>query len=148
MNALNPNDSTKLGEAREVMQRKVRDHSRTPMQWNSSANAGFCAEGVKSWMRVNDDYETVNAEAQMKTSEDGEASVWQFWQRCLRHRKEIKEVFVYGTFELFETFQEVGSNQDNIIAYRVSSPKETFIVVLNFLARESGVEVSRVGEAV
>ena len=32
------------------------------MQWNSGLNAGFCTENVKPWMRVMDDYHTVNAE--------------------------------------------------------------------------------------
>jgi len=38
----------------------ARDHARVPMQWDSTANAGFTT-GIP-WMRVNDDYQTWNVE--------------------------------------------------------------------------------------
>src|SRR5947208_16689900 len=37
-----------------------RDHERTPMQWNTSPNAGFCAPGVLPWLPVAEDYKTYN----------------------------------------------------------------------------------------
>ncbi|KAJ8603192.1 hypothetical protein MRB53_042245 [Persea americana] len=98
-----PTDNTKQAFGRKVLQRKARDHARTPMQWTSGPNAGFCAPGVKPWMRVNDDYETVNAEAQLKHANPDELSVFQFWKRGLANRKAHKEVFVYGDFELLES---------------------------------------------
>jgi glycosidase len=133
MNKLYPHNKEKLQEAREIMQRKARDHSRTPVQWDAGTNAGFCAEGVKPWMRVNDDYKTVNAEAQTKSCESGELSVYQFWQQYLERRKKHKDVFVYGTFTSFES-----GSADNVIAYQMSSSKEAFLVALNF----SGDEVA------
>ncbi|MFC4652072.1 alpha-glucosidase [Lactococcus nasutitermitis] len=39
----------------------TRDHSRTPMQWDTSAESGFTAG--KPWMAVNPNYQTVNVEA-------------------------------------------------------------------------------------
>jgi alpha-glucosidase len=30
------------------------------MQWDASANAGFCPEGVEPWLPVGDDHESVN----------------------------------------------------------------------------------------
>ena len=63
--------------------RKARDHARTPMQWDASQNSGFCPAGVKPWMRVMDDYETVNAETQMEFTSDADLSPWQWWQRAL-----------------------------------------------------------------
>lgn len=50
MNQMYPGDEEKLREARLILQRKARDHARTPVQWSSSANAGFCKEGVTPWM--------------------------------------------------------------------------------------------------
>jgi glycosidase len=133
MNKLYPHDKEKLQEAREIMQRKARDHARTPVQWDAGTNAGFCAEGVKPWMRVNDDYKTVNAEAQTKSSDSGELSVYQFWQQCLERRKKHKDVFVYGTFTSFDS-----GGADSVIAYQMCSSKEAFLVALNF----SGDEVA------
>jgi len=129
MQSLASGDEAKLKHARNVLQIKARDHARTPVQWTSGPNAGFCKEGVKPWMRVNDDWETVNAEVQL--NED--ASVHRFWQDALSRRKTQKDVFVYGDFELLD---EEGKK---IFAYvRESEKGEKWIVVLNF----SGDEVS------
>jgi len=37
-----------------------RDPERTPMQWESSPNAGFCPAGVRPWLPVADDFQTYN----------------------------------------------------------------------------------------
>jgi alpha-glucosidase len=37
-----------------------RDPERTPMQWDASPNAGFCAPGVEPWLPVAGDYRAVN----------------------------------------------------------------------------------------
>ncbi|KAK5132658.1 hypothetical protein LTR08_008780 [Meristemomyces frigidus] len=49
--------------------------------------SGFCAAGVRPWMIVNADYETVNAEAQRAFASEAELSVLQFWTRGLARRK-------------------------------------------------------------
>ena len=41
-----------------------RDPERTPMQWDSSANAGFTSAGVRAWLPVADDFAQINAAAQ------------------------------------------------------------------------------------
>ena len=46
-------------EIYKVLQERSRDNSRTPMQWNSSSNAGF-SEG-KPWLSVNSNYKDINA---------------------------------------------------------------------------------------
>jgi alpha-glucosidase len=37
-----------------------RDPQRTPMQWESSSNAGFCPPHVKPWLPIAGDYQTYN----------------------------------------------------------------------------------------
>ena len=101
MNKLYPGDAQKLAFARKVMQRKARDHARTPVQWTAEENAGFCESGITPWMRVNDDYKDVNAEQQQQSRKEGDGlSPLHFWQRGLANRKKHKEVFVYGKYEL------------------------------------------------
>lgn len=125
--ALYSGDEKKMAHGRKVIQMKARDHARTPMQWNSGPNAGFCAEGVKPWMRVMDDYETINAEDQINASDEHQLSVWQFWQRGLLDRKEHKDVFVYGDY------QELSHGDANVFAYeRTSQAGEKWLVILNF----------------
>lgn len=125
-------DEKQLAHARKVLQVKARDHARTPVQWTSGPNAGFCKEGVKPWMRVNDDYETTNAEVEMaEPASETHLSVYQFWQRGLKARKDNADVFVYGDFKLLD------EDNDKIFAYvRESEKGEKFVVVLNFSKNE------------
>lgn len=124
----------KLDLARTILQRKARDHSRTPVQWTAGPNAGFCAEGVRPWMRVNDDYGTVNAEAQLRSRPEGsgeELSVFRFWQRCIAFRKQHKDVFVYGDFHV------VDKDNEKVLAYtRTGEQGGTWVVVLNWCGEE------------
>ena len=45
-------------------ERLNRDEVRTPMQWDDSPNAGFCAPDVQPWLPVNPDYPRVNVATQ------------------------------------------------------------------------------------
>ena len=125
-----PDNKEKLDFARHVLQAKARDHARTPVQWTAEENAGFCAPGIKPWMRVNDDYKTINAEAQRKFQDPEKLSVLQFWKRALSNRKEHKSVFVYGDFELLD------KDNDSVFAYRRFDADEAFVVVLNFSKKD------------
>jgi oligo-1,6-glucosidase len=130
MNNMHGDDKKKLDFARHVLQRKARDHSRTPVQWSAEANAGFCKENVTPWMRVNDDYKEINAEAQRKQSDSDKLSVLQFWKRGLANRKQHKEVFVYGDFQVLD------ETNKKVFAYKRASESEAFVVVLNFSKEE------------
>jgi oligo-1,6-glucosidase len=108
-----------------MIQLKARDHTRTPMQWDASPNAGFCKASVKPWMRVNDDYPRVNALAQLNDPQ----SVFSYWKRCLELRREHKEVFVYGGFETLDR------KDRDVVAYRRFSKDESWVSVLNFTGK-------------
>ncbi|OAL54508.1 alpha-glucosidase-like protein maltase [Pyrenochaeta sp. DS3sAY3a] len=112
--------------AHTIMHRKARDNARTPVQWSASPNAGFTSG--TPWMRVNDDYATINASAQLATPEPspGTLSVHAFWKRALANRKQEKEVFVYGDFEMLDMRDE------RVVAYRRWSGEKAFVSVLNF----------------
>ncbi|TDL15364.1 glycoside hydrolase family 13 protein [Rickenella mellea] len=90
------------GDTSDLMdgiQKKARDNSRTPMQWNGTANAGFTSG--TPWMRVNDDYTEWNLQSQINDPE----SVWSFWHEALQFRKE-HDVFIYGNFEIVDASNE------------------------------------------
>ncbi|KAL8953074.1 MAG: hypothetical protein Q9222_001067 [Ikaeria aurantiellina] len=119
-------DPKELSRQRKVLEKKARDHARTPMQWDAGPNAGFADKGVKPWMRVNDDFREINAERQAADDSE-ELSVWQFWQRGLANRKMHKDVFTYGDF------QDVGAESEQIFAYvRTGKESGKWLVVLNF----------------
>ncbi|KAL9124972.1 MAG: hypothetical protein Q9217_005762 [Psora testacea] len=121
-------DERALEKARAVLDCKARDHARTPMQWDASPQAGFCDQDVQPWMRVMDDYKTVNADAQIKADDPDDLSVWQFWQRCLAHRKDHSDVFVYGGYR---TVDDAATG--NVFAYlRTGEKGGRWLIVLNF----------------
>ena len=129
---LHRDDEEALEKAKEILHRKARDHARTPMQWDGTPHAGFCDKTVQPWMRVNDDYKSVNAEVQMKKASDEDEdhmSVLRFWQRGLANRKKHADVFVYGEYETVDHAKEGG----NVFAYlRIGKKSGTWLVVLNF----------------
>ena len=125
MTKLHANNLEKLDFARQVLQRKARDHGRTPVQWSAEPNAGFCPPDVKPWMCVNDDYLTVNAASQEDHSDSDALTVLQFWKRSLQFRKDHKHALVYGTFELLDDMH------DKVFAYARYGKQEAFVTVLN-----------------
>ncbi|KAJ7912379.1 glycoside hydrolase family 13 protein [Mycena leptocephala] len=102
---------------------KARDHGRVPMQWNSSAHAGFTTG--TPWMRVNEDYETWNAAAQV----DDEKSVRAFWKRALQLRKDHK-VLIYGDFTI------LAPENEEVIAYTRSYKNAHALILLNFTSQQ------------
>ncbi|EME49725.1 glycoside hydrolase family 13 protein [Dothistroma septosporum NZE10] len=140
MNDLYENDEKMLKFAKEVLQKKARDHARTPVQWTAGANAGFCKDDIEPWMRVNDDYRTINAEAQREFSSATKLSVLQHWRRALENRKKEKEVFIYGDFELLD------DKHETIFAYRRSSKDKAFVTVLNFSDKQVDWHVPRTAQ--
>ena len=97
-----------------------RDHSRLPMQWDSTANAGFSTG--EPWMRVHDLYPEINVEKQSRDPD----SVLSFWKRMLRLRKEYVDVFVYGVFDL------VDAENENLFKFTKTSAEKKAFVALNF----------------
>jgi oligo-1,6-glucosidase len=79
-------------------------------------------------MRTNPDYTSINASSQLLTPNPspGTLSVHAFWKRALQHRKQNKDVFVYGDFEMLDM------EDSKVVAYRRWSKEKRFITVLNF----------------
>lgn len=74
----------------------ARDNARTPVQWDDSEYAGFSTG--KPWMRVNDNFKEVNAASQVNDPN----SLYNFYKKALAVRKEYKDLFIYGKFEILD----------------------------------------------
>jgi alpha-glucosidase len=70
-----------MADVLDGIQRKARDHGRSPMQWDASRHGGFSQ--AEPWMRVNDDYREWN----VATQKDDEGSILSFWKAMLIFRK-------------------------------------------------------------
>ncbi len=97
-----------------------RDNSRTPMQWDTTINAGF-TKG-KPWLPINQNSATVNVAA----SAIDENSVLNFVKRMINLRKEHKDVFVYGNYKM------VDEENKNVFSFIRTNGANTFLVLLNF----------------
>lgn len=113
-------DPAKLDEAKRSLQHLARDHSRVPMQWDTSAHAGFSS--VKPWMRANDDYDVCNARQQVGDKK----SVLAYWRQMLDLRRQHKDLFVYGDFELVDEADE------NLFIFTKENNGSKALVVCNF----------------
>ena len=99
-----------------------RTGARTPMQWDSSVNAGF-STADKTWLKVNSNYVDINVEK----SKMQEQSVFEFYKTLLKLRKEskYKDVLINGLFAPEET------KDPCVMAYRRYTDSENMIVYLN-----------------
>lgn len=88
-------------EAMAGVHRFARDSSRTPMQWDSSDNAGFTSG--TPWLPVYDDYKTYNVEAEMKD----EDSILSWYITLKGLRSEHTELINGGYEELFSEHEQI-----------------------------------------
>jgi oligo-1,6-glucosidase len=105
-----------IAEARKVS----RDNSRTPMQWDASANAGF-STGPNTWLEVNPNFRQINAADDVKDPN----SIYNYFRRMLEFRGKTK-AFAYGSY------QDLDPAHAQVFAYTRTLGQEKYLVVLNF----------------
>lgn len=96
-----------------------RDNARTPMQWDSTANAGFTAG--TPWLKLNPNYPEINVAAAL----DAPDSIFFHYQKLIRLRKEC-EVMVYGDY------QTLLEEHPQVFAYQRSLGRQRLLVINNF----------------
>ena len=110
-------------QAMRFVQKFSRDNARTPMQWNSSANAGFTTG--KPWLPVHDDFATCNVETQQRDKN----SVLNFYRRLSNFRN-ASDVLISGDYR--ELYPE---NEELYIFTRTLADKKIFTAV-NFTTHD------------
>lgn len=110
----------KLQSAINCIQKIARDHGRTPFQWDDSPHAGFTTG--KPWMRVNDNYTTVNMMCQAMK----DASILSFWKELIALRKKHIDLFAHGSFKY------VDEGNQSVMAYIKRFDDQACFVILNY----------------
>ncbi|KAJ2980413.1 hypothetical protein NQ176_g2664 [Zarea fungicola] len=100
--AADSGDQARLERTRKGLQILARDHSRIPFQWDDSPNSGFTTAEAQPWMRVHDNFQSVNAARQANDPN----SILSFYKYALRLRKEHGDVFIHGSFKLVDPEDE------------------------------------------
>ena len=97
----------------------ARDHSRTPMQWNSEEFAGFSK--VQPWMPVHPNKDEINA---TKAMED-EQSVWHYYRNLIQLRRATPEL-IYGDY------LDLDPEHPRIFSYVRTIDQSGLLILLNF----------------
>ncbi|HVZ19388.1 MAG TPA: alpha-glucosidase [Terriglobales bacterium] len=97
---------------------KGRDGERTPMQWNSSANAGFST--TKPWNAVDPKYKTYNVEVEKKDPN----SILNWYHNIIALRKTNRAL-------LDGNYVALNQNDPNVLSYLRSYKGENVLVALN-----------------
>ena len=117
-------------EALRIVNRYSRDNARTPVQWDSSKNAGFTTG--TPWLPVNPNYIKINVAEQEKDPE----SVLSYYKKltALRKNPEYKETIVYGDFVPFM------ADEDRLMAFYRKGEK-TLLILGNYRKEERELEL-------
>jgi alpha-glucosidase len=117
-----------------------RDPERTPMQWDSSPNAGFAASDVKElWLPLAPDYQEVNVASQLSDPR----SMLNFYRRLLAYRK-ASPALQWGSYRSLEAASPKA--QANCFVFERGAADQRLLVALNFSGQEQNLslpEVSR-----
>lgn len=110
-------------EIMESIYAKGRDNARTPMQWDSTENAGFTTG--KPWLAVNRNYDYINA----KQCLEDENSIFHHYRKLIDIRKN-NDTIIYGDYNL------LCPEDKNIFAYTRELNGDKLLVVCNFYDKE------------
>lgn len=100
-----------------------RDGCRTPMQWDSTANAGFCPPSSTPWLPVTEGYQATNVAAQ----QNNPTSLLQAYT-ALVHLKQNQPGFASQYLEMVPAYLL----PKNVLGYYRGTGKERVLVLLNF----------------
>ena len=102
---------------------KGRDNARTPMQWDSTENAGFTTGNP--WLAVNKNYKFINAEDCLQDKD----SIFYHYKKLINIRKH-NDTIIYGNYKLLLP------EDKNVFAYSRKLNGDKIVVVCNFYDKE------------
>ena len=120
-------------EALRLVAEYSRDNARSPMQWDGSRNAGFTTG--EPWMRVHDDYKTVNAAHE----EESAASVLS-WFRHLVYLRNHFAILLAGEY------RDLMPGSDTLYVFERSLAGTRAVVLANFTNEEQTYDPALVAD--
>ncbi|MDD1822390.1 alpha,alpha-phosphotrehalase [Photobacterium sp. ZSDE20] len=107
-----------------ILAQKSRDNSRTPMQWNREAHAGFSQ--AQPWLDVANNYPEINAEQAL----EDEDSVFYFYKSLIELRKEVP-VITHGSYK------DLLPEHPSVFAYSRETDSQTLLCINNYYGEEA-----------
>jgi len=121
-----------LDQLMKAIHEQGRDNARTPVQWNSTLNAGFTSSNP--WIKVNPNYTDINVASQ----ENDPNSILNFYRKMVRFRKAYPAL-IYADFDIIELEHE------KVFAYWRTLEEERYLVLLNFSDEQQSFKVEGSG---
>ena len=118
-------------QALAACNRFSRDNARTPMQWDTSAHAGFTTG--TPWLPVHADYAEVNVEAEAADPD----SVLN-WYRRLAELRRTRDELLAGSYE------ELMADSEQVYAYRRAGETSTAVMLANLSGEVAAYDASLV----
>ncbi len=105
-----------------IMNRRSRDHGRTPMQWTAGENAGFSS--VTPWYEPNPNYKDINVEESLQDPE----SIFYFYRKLvdLRLNSEYKDIIRDGKYK------EYYPKNKNLFVYERELDGKKLLIICNY----------------
>ena len=112
-----------------------RDYVRTPMQWNTGANAGFTAPNVQPWLPTANDYKTYNVE----TEQHEPHSMLLFTRTLLALRHKLPALNI-------GSYKAVDQENNECFVYLRQHNAQRYLIALNVSAQEQVVKLLSLGK--
>ena len=127
-------------EALYFVNKRSRDNSRTPMQWDNSKNAGFSKdENSKSWIKLTGSQATTNVADQINDKD----SIFSHYKKMIDLRQNGK----YSDCLTFGDFLSVSLENEKIIAYVRKYKNQKVLCISNFSELKQEVKLSEIAKA-
>lgn len=112
-----------------------RDPERTPMQWDSGPNAGFCPPGVEPWLPIPADYKQIN----VAVEKEAPSSLLTLTHRLIELRRSLPALS-RGSFHVIKGVP------DDCFVYLRQLGSLHCLVALNFSSQEHVVKLPEMGD--
>ena len=127
-------------EALYFVNKRSRDNSRTPMQWDNSKNAGFSKdENSKSWIKLTGSQAATNVADQINDKN----SIFSHYKKMIDLRQNGK----YSDCLTFGDFISVPLENEKIIAYVRKYGNQKVLCISNFSELKQEVKLSEIAKA-
>ena len=126
-------------EALYFVNKRSRDNSRTPMQWDNSKNAGFSEnENIKSWIKLTGSQAVTNVKNQL----NDENSIFAHYKKMidLRQNGKYSDCLIYGDFI------PVPLENEKIIAYVRKYGNQKLLCISNFSELKQEVKLNDIAK--
>ena len=127
-------------EALYFVNKRSRDNSRTPMQWDNSKNAGFSKdENSKSWIKLTGSQAATNVADQINDKD----SIFSHYKKMIDLRQNGK----YSDCLTFGDFISVPLENEKFIAYVRKYKNQKVLCISNFSELKQEVKLSEIAKA-